>query len=170
MHEQHHLRPSINLAMHKVKPVTFTTGTVEHKLKGTTEMFVVSDNVFSFVSSVKGKPTCWKQFLYDILATVKQLRISKHFLMLSCGDLRWKEIPYFINKLSNLALSDEKIEYLSYQKRCNMLNKNPVIVARHLLLKLDVFLKDIILNGPLGETKYCAIRIEFQERCSPHLH
>ena len=51
-----------------------------------------------------------------------------------------------------------------------MLNNNPVLVARHFQYKVEVFFKDIILDGPLGKTKYYANCIEFQERGSPHVH
>ena len=50
-----------------------------------------------------------------------------------------------------------------------MLNNNPVLVARHFQYKAEIFFKDIIIDGPLGKTKY-ALRIESQERCSPHVH
>ena len=43
-------------------------------------------------------------------------------------------------------------------------------MARHFQYKAEVFFKEIILGGPLGKTKYYAIRIEFQERGSPHVH
>ena len=35
---------------------------------------------------------------------------------------------------------------------------------------MKVFFKEIVLDGPLGKTKYYALRIEFQERGSPHVH
>ena len=38
-----------------------------------------SDNSFSFMSSAKGTPACWKQFLYDVLAMLKQLGIPTSF-------------------------------------------------------------------------------------------
>ena len=43
-------------------------------------------------------------------------------------------------------------------------------MSRHFQYKIEVFFKEIILDGPLGKTKYYAIRIEFQERGSPHVH
>ena len=43
-------------------------------------------------------------------------------------------------------------------------------MARHFQYKNEVFFKEIILDGPLGKTKYYAIRIEFQERGSPLVH
>ena len=122
------------------------------------------------MSSVKETPAYWKQFLYDIRAIVKQLGIPTYFLTLSCAVLRWEEIPYVINKLNNLGLSDKELKNLSYQERCNLLNNNWVLVARHFQYKVEVFFKEIILDGPLEKTRYYAIRIEFQERDSPHVH
>ena len=101
---------------------------------------------------------------------VKQLGIPTYFLTLSCADLRWDELPYIINKLNNLDLSDEELKNLSYQERTKLLNENPVLVARHFQYKVQVFFKELILDGPLGKTKYYALRIEFQERGSPHVH
>ena len=170
MHEQHHLRSSINFAMHKIKPGTLTAGTVNSNFKRAIEWFVASDNAFSFMSSVKGTPAYWKQFLYDVLAMVKQLGIPTYFLILSCAELRWEELPYIINKLNNLGLSEKELKNLSYQERCNLLNNNRVLVARHFQYKAEVFFKEIILDGSLGKTRYYAIRIEFQERGSPHAH
>ena len=92
--------------MHKIKPGTLTAGTVKNNFKGTNERFVAINNVFSFISSVKGKPEYWKQFLYDILAMVKQLRIPTSFLTLSCADLKWEELPYIIDKSNNLGPRD----------------------------------------------------------------
>ena len=89
MDEQYQLRSSINFAMHKIKPGTLTARMVKNNLKGTFERLVVSDNTFLFMSSVKGAPAYWKQFLYDVLAMVKQLWIPPYFLTLSCADLRW---------------------------------------------------------------------------------
>ena len=51
--------------------------------------------------------------LYDI-AMVKQLGTPTYFLTVSCADLRWEGLPYIINKLNNLGLSDEELKKLSY--------------------------------------------------------
>ena len=51
-----------------------------------------------------------------------------------------------------------------------MLNNNPVLVARHFQYKVELFFKEIIIDVPLGKTKYYAISIEFQERGSPHVN
>ena len=51
-----HLLSSIKLAMYKINPGTLTAGTLKSNLKATVERFVARDNVFSFMSSVKGTP------------------------------------------------------------------------------------------------------------------
>ena len=70
------------------------------------------------MTSFKGTPAYLKQFLYDVLAMVKQLGIPTYFLTLSCADIRWQELSHIINKLNNLELSEEEIRNLSYQERC----------------------------------------------------
>ena len=77
---------------------------VENSFKGTVEKFVANDNAFLFMISVKGTPANWKQFLFDVLAMVKQLRIPTYFLTLLCDDLRWEKLSYIINKLKTLGL------------------------------------------------------------------
>ena len=105
-YEQHHLRySSINFALHKIKPGTLTAGTVKSNFKGAIERFVASDIAFSFIGSIKGTPAYWKQFLYDVLAMVKQLGIPRYILTLSCAALKWEELPHIIIKLNNLGTS-----------------------------------------------------------------
>ena len=43
-------------------------------------------------------------------------------------------------------------------------------MARHFQYKVEVFFKEIILDGPLRKTKYYAICVEFQEKFSTHVH
>ena len=101
---------------------------------------------------------------------MKQLGIPTYFLTLSCTQLRWDELPHLINKLNNLNLTDEKTRNLTYQQLTKLLNDNPVLVLRHFQYKVQVFFKEIVLDGSLGKTKYYAWRMEFQERGSPHEH
>ena len=165
--EQHHLKSSINISMQKVRGMQITAGIVKQNYKESVKRLLSSENAYSFMSSVKGTPAYWKQFLFEVLAMVKQLGIPTYFLTLSCADLRWDELPYIINKLNNLGLSDEELKNLSYQERTKLLNENPVLVARHFQYKVQVFFKELILDGPLGKTKYYALRIAFHKKGKP---
>ena len=95
------------------------------------------------MSSVKDTPAYWKQFLFEVLPMVKQLGIPIYFLTLSCADLRWDNLPYIINKLHNVGLSDEELKNLSYQERAKLLNENPVLVARQFQYKVQCFSKSL---------------------------
>ena len=150
--------------MQKVRGMQINAGTVKQNYKESVKRLLSSENAYSFMSSVKGTPAYWKQFLFEVLAMVKQLEMPNYFLTLSCADLRWEELPYIINKLNNLGLSDKELKNLSHQERTKLLNENPVLVARYFQYKVQVFLKKLILDGPLGKTKYYAVHIEFQER------
>ena len=111
MYDQHHLRSSITFAMHKTKPGILTAGAVKNNLKGTIEKFIMSVFLlFLFMNSVKGILASWRQFLYDVLAVVKQLGIPIYFLTLSCADLRSEEVPYIVNKLNNTGLNEEELK------------------------------------------------------------
>ena len=79
VHEQHDLGLSIKFTMHKFKQGALTAGTVESDFKGTLDRFIAKGIAFSFMSSVKGTPAYWKQFLYDALTMVKQLGIPTYF-------------------------------------------------------------------------------------------
>ena len=68
-------------------------------------------------------------------------------MILSPADLKWDELVSIINKLHN-----------------------PVLVARHFQYRVEVFFKEIAVDGPLGKTKNYAVRVEFQVPGSPHVH
>ena len=119
------------------------------------------------MSSGKGTPANWKQILFEVLAMVKQLGVPTYFLTLSCADLRWDELPYIINKLNNLGLTEEELKNLSTKHE-----QNSLIVIQCSLLGTSIikykFFKEIILDGILGKTKYYGV--EFQDRGSPNVH
>lgn len=122
------------------------------------------------MKAVKGTPAYWKHFLHDVLAMVKQLGLPTFFLTLSCADLRWKELILIISRLNGLNL-DENSE-IDYFQKCEILNSNPVLVARHFQYRVETFFKEIVLhkNSPLGSVENYAIKVEFQFRGSPHVH
>ena len=103
--------------MHNFKPGALTAVMVKNNFKATIENFVASDNKCSFMNTVKGTPASWKQFLYDLLAMVKQLGIIRYCVIILgiyiryCADLRWGELPNIINKLIKLGLSDEEPKF-----------------------------------------------------------
>ena len=168
--QQKQLNSNINIAMKKVQTKNLTAGMLSENFESTVKSFIAKDEGYSFMNTIKGTPAYWKRFLFEVLGMVKQLGLPTFFMTLSCADLRWNELVSIISKLNGIILSDEEIDNLSYFERCKILNMNPVVVAKNFQYRVEVFFKEIIIDGPLGKVKYYAIRIEFQFRGSPHIH
>ena len=156
--------------MKKIAPDSLNAGKISRHFKVTIQQFIAQDKTYSFMSSIKGTPVYRKKNLVEVLAMVKQLGTPTFFMTLSCTDLRWNELVGIISKVNKLDFSDDVIKNMAYQERCNTLNTNPVLVARHFQNRVEIFSKKIVLDGPLGKTSYYAIRVEFQVRGSPHIH
>ena len=70
---------------------------------------------------------------------VRQLGTPRFFLTLLCDDLRWNELTSIIFKLNSIDISDEEFDKMSYHERCDTINENPVVVARHFQYRLGMF-------------------------------
>ena len=94
------------------------------------------------------------------------------FLTLSFADLSWNELVGIISKLNSLGFIKENVEGLNYFERCNILNSNAVLLARHFQHRVEIFFKEILItkDGSSGKVKYYDIRVEFQFRGSPNIH
>ena len=162
--QQLNLNSQINIAMKKVSSNSLTAGMLSNNFSEAIKSFIAKYEGFNFMNPIKGTPAYWKSFLFEVLAMVKQLGLPTYFMTLSCADLRWNELESIISKLNGENLTDEQINNFTYFERCNYLNSNPVLLARHFQYRVEVFFKEIIVNGLLGKVKYYAIRVEFQVR------
>ena len=102
----------------------------------TVQQCVSNDYAFRFMSSIKGTPSYWKKLKSEVLPLVKQLGVLTFFLTLSCADHRWKEFLEIKQKLNE---EEFDISNLSYHDRCNIMNCDPVLVARHFQCRIEVF-------------------------------
>ena len=82
-----------------------------------------------------------KRFQYELLAMTKQLGCPTFFLTLFCADLKWKEMSEIISKLDKLNLPKEYLESMNYFEKNELLNSNPVLLARHFSNVLKLFPK-----------------------------
>lgn len=70
---------------------------------------------------------------------VKQLGCPSFFLTLSCADLRWNELIEIIDELNGIKRDPALIDELNYFERCELLNSNPVLLARHFQYRVETF-------------------------------
>ena len=69
-----------------------------------------------------------------------------------------------------MNFSESDITDFSYQYRCILLNSSSVLVTKHFQYHAEVFFKEIVINDPLGKTRYDALSVEFQIPDSLHIH
>ena len=168
--QQSKLQSQINIAMKKCCGSSLTAGMLSQNFSERVKSFVVKDDAYHFMNTIKGTPAYWEKFLYEVLAMVKQLGLPTFFMALSCADLHWNELISVISSLNGNKITDADIDSMDFFERYRFLNLNPVVLARHFQYRVEIFFKVIIINGPLGKVKYHAIRVEFQVRGSPHIH
>ena len=100
---------------------------------------------------------------------IRQIGCPTFFMTLSCADLHLDDLIANIFKLKRQNLSEEHVKNVSYFQKCEILNENPVFVARHFQYRVEVFFTEILMVSYLsGEIKY-AVRVEFQFCDSPHI-
>ena len=165
------LNSSINIAIQKIISNNLTAGIFSQNYTETIKSLSANEEAFIFMNTLKETPAYWKRFQLEVLAMIKQLGLATYFITLSCADLRWHELIEIIYKLNEGdILTDEDIHSMNYFDKAKIANSNPVFLARHFKYRIEVFFKEIVSDGPLGEVKHYAIRINFQVRGSPHIH
>ena len=145
--QQLNLRSKINIAMKKVACRNVNAGMLSENFQETVQDFIANDNAYKFMTTIKGTPAYWQNMLSDVLAMVKQLGIPSYFMTLSCADLQWDELVLIISRLRGQDITQTVIDNLSYFDRCQYLNSNPVIVARHFQYRVENFFKEIFIES-----------------------
>lgn len=168
--QQLSLSSQINIALKKTLG-NVTAGMLSTSRSSTVKSLIVSDSGYMFINTIKGSPAYWKRFQLEALAMIRQLGCPTFFLTLSAADLRWDDLVAIIAKLQNKSMSEEEIQNLSYIERCEILNSNPVLVARHIQYRVKNLFAEVLFGCDAIEkiTNY-AIRVEFQFRGVAHTH
>lgn len=166
--EQKKVSNSINIALKKVHGHSVTAAQLRSSPQGLQNL-ICQEQAYLFLRQSPGTPPYWQKFMYEVVAMVKQLGIPTWFMTLSCADLRWPELFQIIAKMQGKKMTNEEVDALSYNERCQMLNTNPVIVAKHFQYRVETFFSEVLLSkaNPIGKIVYYALRIEFQMRGSP---
>ena len=169
--EQKKVADSINIALKKIQGQPITASHIKSDVSKLKNM-VCQDQAYLFLRQIPGIPPYWQKFMYEVIAMVKQLGIPTWFMTLSCADLRWPELFQIVARTQGRNITKEEVDALSYVERCEMLNANPVVMAKHFQHRVETFFREVLLSqsNPIGKVIYYALRIDFQMRGSPHLH
>ena len=104
---------------------------------------------------------------------IRQLGNATWFLSLSAAETRWKHLLRVLGKLvDNCVYSDDEISAMSWQKKSELIQKDPVTCARMFDHMVQIFIHKFLKSNhlPLGDVQDFFYRVEFQQRGSPHIH
>ena len=108
------MQDSINIALKKVSGQPLTASQVRDLENGSMQHLIFSDQAYYFMKNILGSPAYWMNFLFDVIATIKQIGPPAWWTTFSCADLRWKEIYKILSKLKRHEMSDTEIEQMTY--------------------------------------------------------
>ena len=128
--EQKKVSDNINIAQKKVHGQFLTASQIRSSVQ-TLQNLICQDQAYLLLRQIPGILAYWRQFMYEVVAMVKQLGIPIWFMTLSSADLRWPELFQIISRLQGKDITDEEVDALFYDEKCEMLNLKPVIVAKH---------------------------------------
>ena len=128
-----------------------------------------NDEALRFMQPIRGTPAYWSSAQKDLFAMLRQLGIPTWFCSFSSAEYRWNDIVGVIlhHENDNRNPSD-----LDWAEKNEILRNNPVTVARMFDHRFHVFQRDVILSpaNPIGKVADYFVRVEFQQRGSPHMH
>ena len=139
--EQKKVSDNISIAMKKVIGQQMTASSIRTDKQKLTNLIFKELQAYLFMRQIPGSPPYKQKFMYEVVAMVKQLGIPAWFMTLSCADLRWPELFQIIARTQGVNMTDQRVEALSYYERCSMLNRNPVVVAKHFHNRVEHFSK-----------------------------
>ena len=150
--EQKKVTDSINIALKKIQGQPLTASQVKSDVNKL-ENLVCQDQAYLFLRQIPGTPPYWQKFMYEVVAMVEQLGIPTWFMTLSCADLRWPELFQTVARTQGKNLTEEEVEAMSYNERCQMLNINPVVVAKYFQYRVESFFSEVLLSNsnPIGK-------------------
>ena len=97
------------------------------------------------MASVPGIPAYWQTFSYEVLALIRQNGVTHFWHTVTSGDLEWTDLLRILSrKYWKKDSTHEEISELTYLKKCELLNCDPVTVARDFQNRLEMYFKVVL--------------------------
>ena len=91
------------------------------------------------MASVPGTQAYWQTFSYEVLALIRQTGVPLFWHTVTCAELEWTDLLKVLSrKYWKKDLTQEEINELTYPEKSELLNCDPVTVARHFQNRLEL--------------------------------
>ncbi|XP_053403150.1 uncharacterized protein LOC123564956 [Mercenaria mercenaria] len=157
-------------ALRKTKNVSFTAGELKSSVQ--IEHILKHDEGFRFLKNLRSSPSYYQTKQKELFAVINQLGLPTFFATFSAAETRWTDLLALLCKKNGKNFTEDDIADLSWMEKCDLIQKNPTTCARHFHYRTQLFLNNILRSSvsPIGKLEDYFIRVEFQQRGSPHLH
>ena len=143
------------------------------KQQGSLERLIHQDEGYKFLRALRGSPPYFEEAKKDLFAMIRQLGPATLFCSFSSAETKWIHLLKILGTLVDRQnYTDEELENLNWEEKCRLIQSDPVTCARHFDYQFNTFLKQFLLTeiSPIGKIRDCFYRVEYQQRCSPHVH
>ena len=137
------------------------------------DSIVKLDEGYQIFRTLRNSPPYLEKRKKDLMAMIRQLGCPTWFVSLSAADTRWTDLLRILGKLVDQKdYTDNELQEMDWETKTRLVRADPVSAARFFDHRLQKFLKDVVGNElhPIGLIKDSFVRIEFQQRGSPHAH
>lgn len=111
------LQSQIIVAMKKACCRQVTAVMLTKNFSQAVKAFIVKDDTYHFMSTIKETAAYWERFPCDVLVMVKQLGLPTFFMILSCADLHWNELISIFARFNGEDLNNESINAMDFLER-----------------------------------------------------
>ena len=175
--EQHRLHDNISVALRtrssggRARRGPVVNRLTAGQLREVSDNPELSENCYAFLHNMRGSSAYWQRAKLDLFAMFRTLGPPTFFITLSADYMNWPDLLTILAKQAGMEVTEETIAQLSTEQK-RVVVQQPCHYCSALQPSLPK-LRQHILKGsesPIGEVVDYFWRIEFQLRCSPHVH
>lgn len=171
--EMQQVKDKVSLALrrYKTKGNKFTARDVLDQEKR--DSLVKLDEGYNIFRTLRNSPPYLAKRKKDLMAMIRQLGFPTYFVSLSAADTRWTDLLSILGKLvDNKEYTEQELKQMDWATKTRLIQADPVTCVRFFDNRLQHFITHVlkIPLQPIGQLKDSFVRIEFQQRGSPHAH
>ena len=135
------------------------------------EEAIGGNKAWAAFSQVRTTPGAYATMMKDTLAMVSQRGNFSFFQSYSANELNWVTPIKQVAAHEGVQFSDEEILAMPYLEKIKWINKNPASVTIYIYDVFRRFMFDFIMKTKVfGKVKDYVVKVEFQQRGTPHIH
>ena len=138
------------------------------------QSLISTDAGFKFLENERNSPPFLEKATKNLKAFVRQNDIPTFFITFSAAEVRWPPLLISLMKrLKNKTITVAEAEALTYEEKSELIRNDPVTCARYFDMRvkklISLFKRKKCIFNNYSMIDY-SIRVEFQNRGSPHCH